>query len=128
MRVGLFRPITLWPFPSETLSTVARRARAVVVVELSAGQMVEDVRLALEGAAPVLFHGRTGGMVPTPGEVVDAVRRAWARTSPRRRRALAHEQDEPDPLSLVEDGAWAERRAELVELPDETDPIQLLFR
>ena len=60
-----------------------RTARAIVVVELSAGQMVEDVRLAVEGRVPVLFHGRTGGMVPTPEEIVDALRRAWARTPAR---------------------------------------------
>ena len=61
----------------------ARRARAILVVELSAGQMVEDVRLAVEGRAPVLFHGRTGGMVPTPDEVVGALRSAWALTPAR---------------------------------------------
>ena len=79
---GLFRPISLWPFPSAALAEIAPRLRAIVVVEMSAGQMVEDVRLAVEGRVPVFFHGRTGGMVPTPGEVVDAVRRAWALTAP----------------------------------------------
>jgi 2-oxoglutarate ferredoxin oxidoreductase subunit alpha len=83
LRVGLFRPISLWPFPSGWLASSASRLRAVVVVEMSAGQMVEDVRLAVEGRAPVFFHGRTGGMVPTPGEVVDVLRRAWALTAPR---------------------------------------------
>jgi 2-oxoglutarate ferredoxin oxidoreductase subunit alpha len=48
----------------------------LVVIEMSAGQMVEDVRLAVEGKVPVFFHGRTGGMLPTPGEVVDALREA----------------------------------------------------
>jgi 2-oxoglutarate/2-oxoacid ferredoxin oxidoreductase subunit alpha len=80
LRVGIFRPISLWPFPSRELSTIAPSLRAVVVLELSAGQLVEDVRLAVEGRAPVLFHGRTGGMVPTPGEVVDVLRHAWATT------------------------------------------------
>ncbi len=75
LQVGLFRPITLWPFPSAALAQVAASARGVLVVELSAGQMVEDVRLAIEGRVPVEFEGRTGGMVPTPGEVVDALRR-----------------------------------------------------
>ena len=56
----------------QALAELAPRLRAILVVELSAGQMVEDVRLAVEGATPVFFHGRTGGMVPTPGEVVDA--------------------------------------------------------
>jgi 2-oxoglutarate ferredoxin oxidoreductase subunit alpha len=80
LRLGLFRPITLWPFPSTQLAEVARRSRALVVVEMSAGQLLEDVRLATGGTTPVLFHGRTGGMVPTPGAVVEAARRAWAMT------------------------------------------------
>ena len=80
LRAGLFRPITLWPFPSAALRAAAADARGVLTVEMSAGQMVEDVRLALDGAVPVFFHGRTGGMVPTPDDVVAAARRAWART------------------------------------------------
>jgi 2-oxoglutarate ferredoxin oxidoreductase subunit alpha len=80
MRAGLFRPITLWPFPSQALQSAAAGARAVLTVELSAGQMVEDVRLAIEGAAPVFHHGRTGGMVPSPDEVLAAMRRAWSVT------------------------------------------------
>ena len=80
LRAGLFRPISLWPFPSAALATIAATARAILVVELSAGQMVEDVRLAVEGRTPVSFHGRTGGMVPTPGDVVEVLRRAWAQT------------------------------------------------
>jgi 2-oxoglutarate ferredoxin oxidoreductase subunit alpha len=75
LRAGLFRPITLWPFPSAALAEVVARARGLLTVELSAGQMVEDVRLAVEGRTPVAFEGRTGGMIPTPGEVVDALRR-----------------------------------------------------
>jgi 2-oxoglutarate ferredoxin oxidoreductase subunit alpha len=83
LRAGLFRPVTLWPFPSRALAEVASHARAVLVVELSAGQLVEDVRLAVD-RTPVFFHGRTGGMVPTPGEVVERVRLAWALTEPPR--------------------------------------------
>jgi 2-oxoglutarate/2-oxoacid ferredoxin oxidoreductase subunit alpha len=81
MRVGLFRPITLWPFPSGPLAAATMRMRAILVLELSAGQMVEDVRLAVESHPPVLFHGRMGGMVPTPGEVLDVLRHAWATTA-----------------------------------------------
>jgi hypothetical protein len=80
---------------------------------MSAGQMIEDVRLAVEGRTPVFFHGRTGGMVPTPGEVVDALRRAWALTTPKRRPSVLDEiapDDEPDPFSLIELGAWAAAR------------------
>jgi len=80
LKVGLFRPITLWPFPTEALAALATRTRAILVVEMSAGQLVEDVRLAVEGRTPVFLHGRTGGVVPTPGEVVEALRRAWAMT------------------------------------------------
>jgi 2-oxoglutarate ferredoxin oxidoreductase subunit alpha len=80
MRAGLFRPITLWPFPARELRAAGAKARAVLSVELSAGQMVEDVRLALEGAVPVFHHGRTGGMVPSPDEVLAAMRHAWSVT------------------------------------------------
>ena len=74
---------------------------------MSAGQLVEDVRLAVEGRAPVFFHGRTGGMVPTPADVVGELRRAWARTIPIDDPARAAEAaDEPDPLSFIEQGAW----------------------
>jgi 2-oxoglutarate ferredoxin oxidoreductase subunit alpha len=110
LRVGLFRPISLWPFPSNVLSSLAADLRAIVVLEMSAGQMVEDVRLAVEGRTPVFFHGRTGGMVPTPGEVVDVLRRAWALTVPTARNSDGDEvagDEEADPLSLIELGAWA---------------------
>ena len=83
LRAGLLRPISLWPFPSAAVRDAAARARGILVVELSAGQMVEDVRLAVEGAAPVAFEGRTGGMVPSPGQVVTALRRLSAATAPR---------------------------------------------
>jgi 2-oxoglutarate ferredoxin oxidoreductase subunit alpha len=111
IRAGLFRPITLWPFPSEALEDAARGRRAVVVVEMSAGQLVDDVRLALEGSTPVFLHGRTGGMVPTPGAVVHAIRHAWALTTPRSWTADLEAQAalEPDPLSLIDAGAWPPR-------------------
>jgi len=82
LRVGLFRPITLWPFPAKALAATAARARALLVVELSAGQLVDDVRLAAP-TSPVFFHGRTGGMVPTPRDVLDRLRVAWALTAAR---------------------------------------------
>jgi 2-oxoglutarate/2-oxoacid ferredoxin oxidoreductase subunit alpha len=74
LRVGLFRPISLWPFPTDELRRRSESLRGLLVVELSAGQMVEDVRLAVEGRSPVAFHGRTGGMIPTPDEVLAALR------------------------------------------------------
>lgn len=69
MRVGLFRPITLWPFPSGALAKAATRAHRVLVVELSNGQMLEDVRLAVNGKVPVDFYGRVGGNVPSVEEI-----------------------------------------------------------
>jgi pyruvate/2-oxoacid:ferredoxin oxidoreductase alpha subunit len=69
LRAGLFRPITLWPFPAEALRKAARRAQMVLVVEMSTGQMVEDVRLALDGRVDVEFYGRAGGNVPLADEV-----------------------------------------------------------
>ena len=73
--LGIFRPITLWPFPSAELAAAVAGKKRVLVVELSAGQMVEDVRLAINGALPVDFLGRQGGVLPTPGEVLDACRK-----------------------------------------------------
>ncbi len=80
LRAGLFRPISLWPFPEAALHALTGQARGFLAVEMSAGQMVEDVRLAVDGARPVAFHGRQGGMVPSPGEVVSALSRLDART------------------------------------------------
>jgi 2-oxoisovalerate ferredoxin oxidoreductase alpha subunit len=69
VRAGLFRPITLWPFPCEALRKAARRSQMVMVVEMSTGQMVEDVKLALDGRVDVEFYSRTGGNVPLADEV-----------------------------------------------------------
>lgn len=70
VKAGLFRPITLWPFPERALGTAAERSRRFLVVELSAGQMLDDVRLAVAGRCPVEFHGRLGGVLPTPAEIL----------------------------------------------------------
>jgi pyruvate/2-oxoacid:ferredoxin oxidoreductase alpha subunit len=70
IKVGLFRPITLWPFPSQQLREAAMRAEKVLVVELSNGQMVEDVRLTLNGQRPIEFYGRGGGNVPGVEELL----------------------------------------------------------
>ena len=69
LRAGLFRPITLWPFPSQALAEAASRVQKILVVELSNGQMVQDVRLAVNGKVPVEFYGRVGGNVPSVEEV-----------------------------------------------------------
>ncbi|MBI3005528.1 MAG: 3-methyl-2-oxobutanoate dehydrogenase subunit VorB [Ignavibacteriales bacterium] len=70
IRVGLVRPITLYPFPSAILSQIALSAEAFLVVEMNAGQMLEDVELAVRGEKPVHFKGRMGGMLPSPEEVL----------------------------------------------------------
>ena len=76
--VGLFRPISLYPFPRDRLEEISRRAAGFLVTEMSAGQMIEDVELAVHGRAPVQFFGRMGGMVPVPEEVLAAVLRLAA--------------------------------------------------
>ena len=72
-KVGLFRPITLWPFPYGALKEVTGRSRGVLVVEMSLGQLVEDVRLAVDGRCPVDLYGRPGGGIPTVREVLGRV-------------------------------------------------------
>ena len=73
LRVGLLRPISLFPFPERRLAELAARMRSLLVVEMNAGQMVEDVRRVVAGHAPVAFYGRMGGMVPLPDEVLAAI-------------------------------------------------------
>lgn len=72
IKVGLLRPITLWPFPSKRLAELAERTKGMMVVELNAGQMIDDVRLAVADRVPVYHYGRMGGIVPNPQEVFDA--------------------------------------------------------
>ena len=71
-KVGLIRPITLWPFPYKEIKELAQRVKGILVVELSAGQMIEDVKLAVECNLPVEHFGRFGGIVPSPEEVLNA--------------------------------------------------------
>lgn len=74
IKVGLLRPITLWPFPTGILRSYADKVKGMLTVELNAGQMVEDVRLAVNGKVPVEHYGRLGGIVPTPDGVLDALK------------------------------------------------------
>ena len=74
LSLGLFRPITLWPFPEKEIKALAENKKAILVVEINAGQMVEDVRLAVNGALPVEHFGRLGGIVPEPEEIVNALK------------------------------------------------------
>ncbi|MDK2946522.1 3-methyl-2-oxobutanoate dehydrogenase subunit VorB [Geotoga petraea] len=69
VKAGVFRPITLWPFPYEELAKYNDQAKLFFTVEMSAGQMIEDVKLSVNGKKPVGFYGRMGGVVPTPGEI-----------------------------------------------------------
>jgi len=75
INVGLIRPITLWPFPEKVVSENAERLKAFLVIEMSLGQMVEDVRLATNGKCPVYFYGRPGGGIPEVDIIVDTIER-----------------------------------------------------
>lgn len=72
LRIGLLRPITLWPFPTDAIAALGKKVKGILTVELNAGQMIEDVRLAVNGSTPVYHFGRMGGIVPNPGEVINA--------------------------------------------------------
>ena len=76
IKIGLLRPITLWPFPTDAFIEVAEKdqTKFFLSIEMSAGQMVEDVRLSVEGRKPVHFYGRTGGIVPTSDEILDFIK------------------------------------------------------
>ena len=74
IKAGLFRPITLWPFPEKQLREAAHGKRGVLAVEINAGQMIEDVRLSVNGEEPVEHFGRLGGIVPEPDEIVKAIK------------------------------------------------------
>jgi 2-oxoglutarate ferredoxin oxidoreductase subunit alpha len=77
MKVGLFRPITLWPFPELKLRALSAKIKNFLVFEMSTGQMLDDVRLALQGYANIEFHGRPGGAVPTPAELANVIARIY---------------------------------------------------
>jgi len=73
IKVGLLRPISLYPFPYDEIGKVADKVKRILVVEMSGGQMLDDVRLAVNGKVPVDFYGRMGGMVPLPDEVFEQI-------------------------------------------------------
>jgi 2-oxoglutarate ferredoxin oxidoreductase subunit alpha len=70
IKVGLVRPITLWPFPEREIAALAKGLKAVLTVEMSLGQMIDDVKIAVNGACPVHFYGRTGGIIPGVSEIL----------------------------------------------------------
>jgi len=76
VKAGLIRPVTLWPFPSKVLRQAAEKVKSFVCVELNMGQMIEDVRLAIECTRPVSLCNRTGGMIPSPDQVLASIREA----------------------------------------------------
>ena len=73
IKVGLLRPITLFPYPSKELAKLAKQVKGMLSVEMSAGQMVEDVRLSVNGEVPVEHYGRLGGIMPAPDEVLNVL-------------------------------------------------------
>jgi len=74
LRVGMFRPVTLWPFPEAALDKLAKKTKAFLVVEMSAGQMIDDVKLSVLGKRPIHFYGRAGGGIPTEEAIVDIIK------------------------------------------------------
>ena len=76
IKAGLIRPITLWPFPKKALRAAADQVQAFVSVELNMGQMIEDIRLATECKRPVSLCNRAGGMIPSPDQVLESIRKA----------------------------------------------------
>ncbi|MEN1759911.1 3-methyl-2-oxobutanoate dehydrogenase subunit VorB [Anoxynatronum sibiricum] len=74
IKAGLIRPITLWPFPHQAFQEIPETAKAILTVEMSMGQMIDDVKIANEGRLPVHFYGRSGGMCPEPQAIVDKVK------------------------------------------------------
>lgn len=79
LKVGLIRPITLWPYPKQAIGNAAQHAKGFFVLELNAGQMVEDVQLAVNGRCPVEQYGRMGGIIPSPEEVADVARKMFSK-------------------------------------------------
>ena len=74
VKAGLIRPITVWPFPKKPIKEAADKVKAFVSVELSMGQMIEDIRLAQDCKKPVVLCNRAGGMIPSPEQIVDTVK------------------------------------------------------
>jgi 2-oxoglutarate ferredoxin oxidoreductase subunit alpha len=77
LQVGLLRPITVWPFPDEAIHKLAKHSKLILVFEMSTGQMIDDVKLALEGRVDCEFYGRPGGVVPAPQEIARIIERHW---------------------------------------------------
>ena len=76
IKVGMIRPITLWPFPEEALKKAAEKVKSFISVELSMGQMIDDIKLAINCSKPVTLCNRTGGVIMSPQEVYEAIEKA----------------------------------------------------
>ena len=76
-KVGLIRPITLWPYPYDEFDKISDKCKGILTVEMNTGQMIDDVKIAVKGKYPVYFHGRTGGMIPTPNEIIEKVKEIY---------------------------------------------------
>ena len=77
LKVGMIRPITLWPFPSDAVAALAKKTKHFLVFEMNMGQMLEDVQLALVDRGDISFYGRPGGVIPTPSEVLKVISRQY---------------------------------------------------
>lgn len=75
LKVGLIRPITLWPFPHKAFDKITDKTKGILTVEMSAGQMIDDVKIAIAGRKPVHFYGRTGGMIPNPNDIANEIKK-----------------------------------------------------
>ncbi len=75
LRVGMIRPVTLWPYPEAAFELIGKSCKGILCVEMSLGQMIDDVKIAVKGRQPVFFHGRTGGMVPEADDIANEIRR-----------------------------------------------------
>jgi pyruvate/2-oxoacid:ferredoxin oxidoreductase alpha subunit len=81
MKIGLLRPITLFPFPKDKISKLSETVKKFLVVEMNNGQMVDDVRLAVMGKCPVKFYGRMGGVVPSMAELYEQAKQLAEKTN-----------------------------------------------
>jgi 2-oxoglutarate ferredoxin oxidoreductase subunit alpha len=79
LKAGLFRPITVYPYPNEQLKILSGKVKDFLVVEMNTGQMVEDVRLSVTGDTDVQFYGRPGGGMPTPNEVLEEIEKRYGK-------------------------------------------------
>ena len=77
MKVGLIRPITLWPVPYDAFDKISDNCKGILTVEMNTGQMIDDVKIAVKGRFPVSFHGRTGGMVPNPNDIIAETKKLY---------------------------------------------------